>query len=55
MDERTYNIRPELPSGGPIDNAILTEEGIQAIAPLLIQLFVAALAVAPEQKGSEIS
>ncbi len=41
------------PDGSSAANAMLTEDGIKAIAPLLVQLFAAALAAGTEsQKGS---
>lgn len=48
MTERTYTIKTELPGGAPIPSAVLTEDGINAIAPLLVQLFTAALAAGHE-------
>lgn len=53
MTEHTYSVRTEIPEGIPVQNAVLTPEGIKAVAPILVQLFIAALALAPEQKGSE--
>ena len=44
MTERTYTIKTELSGGVPIHDAVLTEDGINAIAPLLVPLFAAALA-----------
>ena len=48
MTERTYTIKTELSGGAPIHGAVLTEDGINAIAPLLVQLFAAALAAGHE-------
>lgn len=48
MTERTYTIKTELSGGAPIHDAVLTEDGINAIAPLLVQLFAAALAAGRE-------
>lgn len=48
MTERTYTIKTELSGGAPIHDAVLTEDGINAIAPLLVPLFAAALAAGHE-------
>ena len=48
MTERTYTIKTELSGGAPIHDAVLTEDGINAIAPLLVTLFAAALAAGHE-------
>ena len=37
MIERTYTVKTELSGGAPIHDAVLTEDGINAIAPLLVQ------------------
>lgn len=48
MTERKYTIKTELSGGAPIHDAVLTEDGINAIAPLLVPLFAAALAAGHE-------